>query len=207
MNQQPLLHRLDFTDAEVTSGSFEVFTPIDGARIAAIAMHSPADVNVADRTRGGGVQRVARRTRAAARRTGAAVRRGTARSEARSRRTGHGRVRQDPAGRSRRSAGDDRHLRLRGRSVAPALRTDDGVRTARPRDARNVAPGRRVRHHHRVQLPGGAVVLERGAGDRLRRSGDLEAVGKDAAVGARHAEDLRPRASPVSTMHRTRCRR
>ena len=39
----------------------------------------------------------------------------------------HARSRQDPAGRPRRSAGDDRHLRFRGRSVAPALRPDHRV--------------------------------------------------------------------------------
>ena len=47
MNQQPLLHRLGFTDAEVTSGPFEVFTPIDGTRIAGIPMHSATEVAAA----------------------------------------------------------------------------------------------------------------------------------------------------------------
>ena len=37
---------------------------------------------------------------------------------------------QDPSGRPRRSAGDDRHLRFRGRSVAPALRPHDRIANA-----------------------------------------------------------------------------
>ena len=39
----------------------------------------------------------------------------------------------------RRSAGDDRHLRLRGRPVAPALRPDHRQRAARPPDDRAMA--------------------------------------------------------------------
>ena len=42
----------------------------------------------------------------------------------------------------RRSAGDDRHLRLRRRPVAPALRPDDRVRAARPSDDGDVASAR-----------------------------------------------------------------
>ena len=43
------------------------------------------------------------------------------------------------------------------------------------------------RRHLRVQLPGRGVGVERGARARLRRHGGLEAVGEDAADGARRA--------------------
>ena len=46
-------------------------------------------------------------------------------------------------GSARRSAGDDRHLRLRRRPVAPALRPDDRQRAARPPDDGAVASARR----------------------------------------------------------------
>ena len=47
--------------------------------------------------------------------------------------------------------------------------------------ARDLAPAGRVRRHHRLQLPRRGLGLERGAGAGLRRPGDLEAVGEDAA--------------------------
>ena len=206
MSHQEILNRFEFPSARRSEGALEVHSPIDGTPIATLPTHTRADVESMI-TRAVAAFKTWRWSRAAPRRTGAPVRRGTARREARPRRTGHARIRQDPAGRSRRSAGDDRHLRLRRGSVATALRADDGVGTSRARDARDVASGRRVRRHHRVQLPGAPLVLERGAGARLRRSGDLEAVREDAAVGARHTANLRPRARPLRRRAATRCRR
>ena len=55
----------------------------------------------------------------------------------------HARDRQDPVRRPRRSAGDDRHLRLRGRPVAPALRPDHRHRAAGPPHDGDVASARR----------------------------------------------------------------
>ena len=46
-----------------------------------------------------------------------------------------------------------------------------------------------MRDHFRFQFPGRGLVLERGAGARLRRSRDLEAVREDAALGAGDDED------------------
>ena len=50
-----------------------------------------------------------------------------------------------------------------------------------------------VRDHLRVQLPGCRLGLERDARAGLRRSGDLEAIGENAALGAGDDEDPRPR--------------
>ena len=62
--------------------------------------------------------------------------------------------RKDPAGRPRRSAGDDRHLRFRGRSVAPALRPDHRQRAAGPSHDGNLASGRvRSRSSRRSIFP------------------------------------------------------
>ena len=129
----------------------------------------------------------------AARRTGAPARRGIARRQGRARPPGHDRSRQDRLGRPRRSAGDDRHLRLRGRPVAPALRPHHRQRTAQSPHDGAMASARPGRRHHRVQFSGRGVVVECGAGAGLRQSGDLEAVGEDAADRAGGAGAVRTR--------------
>ena len=74
---------------------------------------------------------------------------------------------QDPLRGPRRSAGDDRHLRLRRRPVAPALRPRPCTASARShRMYEQWHPLGRGRHHHRVQLPGRGLGLERGASPR-----------------------------------------
>ena len=141
--------------------------------------------------------RVAQGARAAPRRAGPPVRRGAARGQGRPRAPGHARGRQDPLRRRRRSAGDDRHLRLRGRPVAPALRPDDRHRAGRPPHDGELASARRRRRDLGVQLPGRGLGVELGAGDRLRRLGRLEALGEDAAHRARDAEPVRARRGEV----------
>ena len=89
--------------------------------------------------------------------------------------------RQDRPGRPRRSPGDDRHLRLRGRPVAPALWPDHRQRAARPPDDGAMASARAGAGDQRLQFPGRGVGVERGAGAGLRRPGDLEAERKDPA--------------------------
>ncbi len=74
-----------------------------------------------------------------------------------------GKVPSEGAGRS---AGDDRHLRLRRRPVAPALRPDHRHRAPRAPDDGDLAPAGRGRRDLRLQLPGGRLVVERGAGAR-----------------------------------------
>ncbi len=54
-------------------------------------------------------------------------------------------------------------------------------------------PARPGRDHHRVQLPGRRLGLERGPGGRLRRHDDLEAVARDAADGDRRPAHRQPR--------------
>ena len=88
---------------------------------------------------------------------------------------------QDRPGGPRRGPGDDRHLRLRGRPVAPALRPDHRQRAAQPPDDGAMAPARAGAGHQRLQFPGRGVGVECGAGAGLRRSGDLEAEREDAA--------------------------
>ena len=78
---------------------------------------------------------------AAARRARPAARRGAAAAKA-ARSPGHARSRQDPGRGPRRGAGDDRHLRLRRRPVAPALRPHHRQRAARPPDDGAVASAR-----------------------------------------------------------------
>ena len=77
---------------------------------------------------------LAQRPGAAARRARPPARRGAARRQGRARPAGHPGGRQDRLRGPRRGAGDDRHLRLRGRPVAPALRPDHRLRAARPPD-------------------------------------------------------------------------
>ena len=75
---------------------------------------------------------------------------------------------QDHRRRRRRSAGDDRHLRLRGRPVAHALRPDDSIRAPEPSPDGAVASARCGRRHLRLQFSRRRLVLERRAGGGLR---------------------------------------
>ncbi|MNS97787.1 hypothetical protein D3C72_1321340 [compost metagenome] len=122
-----------------------------------------------------------------ARRGGTALRRGAAHAQDRAGAAGGAGVRQDPPGRTRRSAGDDRHLRLCRGTLTPAARADDCLGAPRARDARDLASVRAMRGDFGVQLPGGGVGVERGAGAGLRQWRGLEAVGEDAAVRAGRA--------------------
>ena len=97
------------------------------------------------------------------------------------RRAGHDRGGEDPLRVPRRGAGGDRYLRLRGRAVAPARWAHDAVRAAGPPVDGDVAPAGRRRRHHRVQLPGGGVVLEHRGRLRLRGHHRVEALGDDPA--------------------------
>ena len=85
------------------------------------------------------------------------------------------------AGEPGRSAGDDRHLRLRGRPVAAALRPHHRQRAARPSDDGAMASARSGAGDQRLQLPGRGLGVECRAGAGVRQSGDLEAEREDAA--------------------------
>ena len=89
---------------------------------------------------------------------------------------------QDPRGRTRRSAGNDRYLRLRGRIVAPALRPDDGLGAPRASHDGAMASAGRHRRDHGIQLSCRRVVLEQRDRRGVRRSGGLEAGRTDPAV-------------------------
>ena len=80
--------------------------------------------------------------------------------------------------RSRRSAGDDRHLRLRRGAFSPALRFDDRHRTPRAPHGGDLASARRRGYHLGVQFSGRGLVMECRAGTGLRQQRRLEAVGE-----------------------------
>ena len=83
--------------------------------------------------------------------------------------------------RRRRSAGDDRYLRLRGWSVAHALWPDDSIGTAQSPFDGAMASTRRCRGYHRLQFSGRGLVVERSPRRRLWRRDCLESFGKNAA--------------------------
>ena len=176
-----LLERLGVDERLVRDGDLVVRTPITGEELGRVARTDEAETDAAIARATDGVRGVARRAGAAPRRARPAARRGAAPREGGARRARHARGREDRAGGPRRGAGDDRHLRLRGRALAPALRPLDRLRAPGPPADRDVAPARPGRRHQRVQLPGRGVELERRARARLRRPGALEAVGADAA--------------------------
>ena len=89
---------------------------------------------------------------------------------------GQPRGREDHLRGARRDPGDDRHLRLRGRAVPPALRPDDAVRAPRPPADGDLAPARCGRRDHRLQLPRRGLVLEHRRRPGLRRPRGLEAL-------------------------------
>ena len=150
-----------------------------------------------------GFPRMADGPGAAARRAGAPARRRAARGEAAARQADHARERQDRPGEPRRSPGDDRHLRLRGRPVAPALRPDDRQRAAQPPDDGAMASARAGAGDQRLQLSGRGLGVECRAGSGLRQSGDLEAEREDAAL-RRSGDGARPpRAASGSAMRPT----
>ena len=177
-----LLGQLEFDPAALASTSgMPVRTPIDGAVLAHVAIASARDADEAIAR-----AKVAQATWRAvpAPRRGELrppLRRRAARSQGAAGRAGHAGNRQAPAGRRRRGAGDDRHLRLRGGSLAPAARPHDRVRASRAPDDGDVASLRRLRRDLGLQLSGGRVGVERGARLRLRQRGGVEAVGEDAA--------------------------
>lgn len=167
------------------------------------ADHRCGAVRAARRHRGGcrsgrrggarGVSRVAERTGAGAGRAGQAVRGAARRAQGAPRRPGHRRGREDPLRGARRSAGDDRHLRLRGRSVPAALRPHDALRASRAPADGDLAPAGRGRRDLRVQLPGGRVGVERRGGPGLRRHRGLEALRAHPADRAGLCRPARPR--------------
>ncbi len=90
-----------------------------------------------------GLPGLAHRAAAGARRARPPLRRGAARVQGAARPAGVAGGRQDRQRGPGRGAGDDRHLRLRGRPVAPALRPDDRVGAPRAPHDGDVAPGGR----------------------------------------------------------------
>ena len=134
-----------------------------------------------------------------------------ARRQARPRQTRHAGDGQDHRRSRRRGAGDDRHLRLRGRPLAPALRAHHRQRTAGAPADRAMASARPRRHHQRVQLPRGRLGLEFRARRRLRRRLPLEAIEQNVALrhrGHPHRRARLPRDGrgprPLHAAHRQR---
>ena len=178
---------------QITGGALAVNSPLTGECVAQCADDQRRGRIRGHRQGACSVPRVAQGSRASPRRARAAARRRAARREERSRSPRHARSRQDHLRRPRRSAGDDRHLRLRGRSLAPALRPHARHGAHRSSHDGDVASARCRRRHLRVQLPGRGVVVELRARAGLRQLGGVEAVGEDAAHGARRAVAVRTR--------------
>ena len=175
-----------------TSGpTLPSINPATGEPIADGALRRPRPVRAGRARRAAGVSRVARMAGAAARRGGAPARRPPSRSSGGARPPGDARGRQDRERRPRRGAGDDRHGRPRGRHVAPALRQDHALGAPGAPDVRAVASARSGRRHHRLQLSGRGVGVERDGGGGLRRLVDLEALAPGAAHGDRGDADRR----------------
>ena len=128
-----ILGRLGLDRGALGEGDLEVRTPITGEGLARIARTDAAGTDAAVARASAAFERVARRAGPAPRRARAAARRGAAQREGGARRARHPRDRQDRPGGPRRGPGDDRHLRLRGRALAPALRPHDRLRAARHR--------------------------------------------------------------------------
>ena len=163
-----------------------------------------------------GVARVGRRLRSRDRRSRARVRvvAGTSRAQTRRPRArpGHraprgertaGRSRvardgQDSRGRPRRSAGDDRHLRLCCRLVAPVVRIDAGLRAARAPHDGAVAPTRSRRCHYGIQFSRRRLGVERGHCRSVRRPGRLEAGRGHAALRDRRAAHCESRHGAIT---------
>ena len=169
------------------------FNPTTGEPIARVRLASPAAYDQRGGGRGQRLPDLARGAGAEARRAGARSRQRAARAEGAAGRSRLARDGQDPRRGPRRSAGDDRHLRLRRRPVAAALRPDHRLRAARPPDDGAVASARAGRRHHRVQLSRRGVVVERGARRGVRRPRRLEAGRADAAHRRRGAAHRQPR--------------
>ena len=204
MTSQDVLERLGSPRRSFWGGSLSVRSPIDGAEIARISGDAPVRHAGGHRSRQKRFRRLARGSRAPPRRARAPPRRGIARLEGGARRARDPGGGQDRFGGSRRSAGDDRHLRFRRRPFAAVARSRHRLGAPRAPHDGDLASARALRGHFGVQFSGRGLVLERGARARLRRSRHLEAVGEDAALGAGDHEDPRPRAQ---ALRRRRARR
>ena len=168
------------------------------------------------RGRPGGGDRIGRIGRACvARRSGTAPGRGrpplrqpVARAQGCAGHAGVARERQDQGRGRRRSAGDDRHRRLRRRTVADALRQIDALGTRGAPNVRAMASAGRGRRHFRVQLSRRRLGVERDARRDLRQCHGVEAVAQDAArraggAIARESRDVRTvAAADLRTGHR-----
>ncbi|KAF1854525.1 hypothetical protein Lal_00014665 [Lupinus albus] len=131
--------------------------------------------------RASGVSGMAHCAGTRARRTRAPLGRSPAHAQGSAGRTGVAGGGQDHLRGPGRSAGDDRHLRLRRRSVAATAWPDHRQRAPWAPDDGNVASDGRGGHHLGVQFSGGGVVVERRARPGVRQRHRVEAVGENAA--------------------------
>ena len=203
-----LLTHLGVPSSAYSGGDLTVRTPLTGEVIAQLPKITAAAATEAIALGPRGVARMAHRARSPARRTRPPARRRAARRTARPRPPRHHRDRQDPLRRHRRSAGDDRHLHLRRRPLAPARRPHRSLRACETPHDGDLASPRRRRHHLRLQLPRRGLVVERRARAGLRRRRRLEAIGEDAPHRARNAGHLRAsrdRSSAASPPASPRC--
>ncbi len=94
-----------------------------------------------------------------------------------------------------------RHRRLRRRPRPAALRAVDAFGAPRAPNVRAMASARDHRHHHRVQLPGRGVGVERDGRGGLRQRDDLEAEPAHAAQRDRDDEHSARRDAGPGGLH------
>ena len=134
MQFNDILAALDIDLAQWKGNALTARSPLDGATLATLAVDTPAD---AERKIDAAHNAFLKWRTVPAPRRGELVRlfgEELRAAQGRARPAGDARDRQDPREGARRSAGNDRHLRLRGRPVAPALRPDDRLRAPGPPD-------------------------------------------------------------------------
>ena len=176
-----------FRAVEVTAGACLVIRlsrnhPLTGGHSAKSPVDDAGRHRRKDRRRGACIRSVARCSGAAARRTGPALGRSAARTQAGIGAAGDARERED----SSEGAGEVQEM-IDICDFAVGLSRqlhglDHRLRASRASSHRALAPARRGRRHHRLQLSRRGLCMERRARAHLRRQRDLEAERKDAAL-------------------------
>ena len=179
-------------DVDAIAGDVVNTSPVNGQRLVDLGWVDGLDRRRHGRAGAGRLPAVASGAGPGARRPGQAAGRAARRAQGRRGDPDQPRGRQDHLRGARRGPGDDRHLRLRRRSLPPALRPDDDLRATRPPADGDLAPARRRRRDQRVQLPRSRVVVEHRDRPGLRRPGHLEAVGARTADRPRQPRDPGP---------------
>ena len=177
--------------SEQTDGPLiESINPATGKRLAQVRGATRAGLRACHGRGGRGGGRMAPGAGAEARRSGASHGRGIAQVQGCARQPRVPGKRQDQSRGRRRSAGDDRHRRFRGRAIAHAVRPHHAFGTAATPHVRAMASARRGRRDFRLQFSGRRLVLERVPGGDQRQCHGVETLAEDRSVLPRRAAHL-----------------